>query len=289
MNKPRLTPRLKGDLILLLTAVVWGSGFAAQRLGADAMSALYFNAARFLLGGLILLTLARFRWPLERRHLPLAGLAGALLFGGALLQQSAIAATTIGNVAFITGLYVVLVPILMFILWRHRTSPTSWLATLVAAAGVALLSLQDGFQMRAGDFLALLGAILWAGHVVLIGRLPKSVDSYTFAIAQFLVCGALNLLCGLLVDPQGIGRVALAWPAVLYAAAFPTAVGFTLQIFGQRGAPAVDAAIVLSLETVFGALFGVLFFAEAFNPRQLLGCALILGAIVLCQVKSVRE
>jgi drug/metabolite transporter (DMT)-like permease len=192
-------------------------------------------------------------------------------------------------VAFITGLYVVLVPLLMFLLWRHCTSPVTWLAALIAAAGVALLSLQDSFQIRSGDFLALAGALLWAGHVVLLGRLPKDIDSYTFSIAQFLVCGALNLLVGLLFDPAGIRQVVLGWPAVLYAAAFPTAIGFTLQVFGQRGAPAADAAIVLSLETVFGALFGVLLFSEAFSPRQLLGCALILGAIVLCQVKSVRE
>jgi len=288
-NRAILTPRLKADLTLLLVAAVWGSGFVAQRLGAESMPAFYFNAARFLLGALLLLALARFRWRLDRRYLPLAGLAGAVLFAAAGLQQSAIAASPVGNVAFITGLYVVIVPLLLFGLWRQRTSRAAWTAALLAVAGVALLSLTDSFQVRSGDGLAFLGAILWAGHVVLIDRLPDRADSYTFAIAQFLACAGLNLLAGLVLDAPGIAQIALAWPAVLYSAAFPTAIGFTLQIFGQRQAPPVDAAIVLSLETVFGALFGYLFFAEGFSPRQLLGCGLILGAMILSQMNVKRE
>lgn len=289
MNSRGLSPRLKSDLMLLLVAVVWGSGFVAQRFGADSMSALYFNMARYLLAALLLLGLGRFRWRLERRYLPLAALAGALLFAASGFQQTAIGSTTVGNVAFITGLYVVVVPVLLFLLWRQRTGPAAWAAALLAAAGVALLSIEDAFQVRSGDLLALVGAVLWASHVVLIGRIPKAADSYTFAIAQFLVCAGLNLASGLLFDAPGISRIALAWPAVLYSAAFPTAIGFTLQIFGQRHAPPVDAAIVLSLETVFGAFFGFLFFAEGFSPRQLVGCGLILAAIVLCQVRTMNN
>ncbi len=288
-NSRLLTPRLRSDLTLLLVAVVWGTGFVAQRFGANSMSALYFNMARYLIAGLLLLALGRFRWRLERRYLPLAALAGTLLFAATGFQQWAIGATTVGNVAFITGLYVVVVPILLFLLFRQRTGRAAWAAALLAAAGVALLSLEDSFQVRPGDLLALLGAILWASHVILIGRLPRSADSYTFAIAQFLVCAALNLAAGLAFDAPGISRIALAWQAVLYSAAFPTAIGFTLQIFGQRNAPPVDAAIVLSLETVFGAFFGFLFFAEGFAPRQLVGCALILAAIVLSQIKAVNH
>jgi drug/metabolite transporter (DMT)-like permease len=286
MNKVLLTPRLKADLTLLLVAAVWGSGFVAQRLGADRMSALYFNGARFLLGGLILLGLARFRWGLQRRYLPLAGLAGLILFCASLLQQTAIESTTVGNVAFITGLYVVVVPLLLFLLWRERTRPTVLLAAGMAVAGVALLSLQDSFQVRAGDGLALLGALFWAAHVVLLSKLPRAIDSYHFAIAQFLACAALDLLAGLIFNPAGAAQVGLAWTAVLYAAVVPTAIGFTLQIVGQRNAPAADAAIVLSLETVFGALFGVLIFAEGWSLRQLAGCALIMAAIVLCQIRT---
>jgi drug/metabolite transporter (DMT)-like permease len=180
---------------------------------------------------------------------------------------------------------VVAVPLLLFLLWRERTRPSALLAAGLAVAGVALLSLQDSFQVRLGDGLALLGAILWAGHVVLLSKLPKAIDSVHFAIAQFLACAALDLLAGLIFNPAGAAHIALAWPAVLYSAAIPTAVGFTLQIVGQRTAPAADAAIVLSLETVFGALFGVVFFAEGFSPRQLAGCGLILAAIVLCQLR----
>jgi len=286
MNKVLITPRLKADLTLLLVAAVWGSGFVAQRLGADQMSALYFNGARFLLAGLILLGLARFRWGLQRRYLPLAGLAGLLLFFASLLQQTAIETTTVGNVAFITGLYVVAVPLLLFLLWRERTRPTALLAAGLAVAGVALLSPQDSFQVRPGDGLALLGALLWAAHVVLLSKLPKDIDSVHFAVSQFLACGALDLLAGGIFNPAGASKIGLAWGAVLYSAAFPTAVGFTLQVVGQRNAPATDASIVLSLEAVFGALFGVVFFAEGWNVQQLIGSGLILAAIILCQIRT---
>ncbi len=281
-----LSPRLRGDLTLLLVAAVWGSGFVAQRFGAASMDALFFNGGRFLLGALLLLGLARFRWRLERRHWKMAALAGALLFGGSFFQQAGIRTTTVGNAAFITGLYVVIVPLLLTLFWRQPTAWLTWAAALLAAAGIALLAIQDTLTLNPGDWLELAGAFLWAGHVIIIGRLGSGVDGYAFAIAQFLVCAGLNWAAGLILNPSGVGNLLLAWPAVAYSAVLPIAAGFTLQILGQRTAPAVDAAIILSLETVFGSLFGFLLLGEGFTARQVLGAGLILGAIVLCQVKN---
>jgi drug/metabolite transporter (DMT)-like permease len=286
MPRPALSARLRGDLTLLLVAAVWGSGFVAQRFGAASMDAFYFNAGRFTLAALVLLGLARFRWRLERRNWKMAGLAGALLFGGSFLQQAGMQTTSVGNAAFITGLYVVIVPLLLFLFWRQRTSWLTLGAVLLAAAGIALLAIQDTLTLNPGDWLELAGAFLWAGHVILIGRLGSGVDGYAFAIAQFLVCAGLNWAAGLALDAPGAGNLLLAWPAVVYSAVLPIAAGFTLQILGQRHAPPVDAAIILSLETVFGSLFGFLLLGEGFTPRQVLGAGMILGAILLCQVKG---
>jgi drug/metabolite transporter (DMT)-like permease len=288
VSKAILTPRLKSDLTLLLAAAIWGSGFVAQRLGANSMSALYFNGSRFLLAAFLLLGLVRFRWRLGRRSWKIAGLAGTFLFAASLAQQAGMATTTIGNTAFITGLYVVIIPLFMFLFWRERTTWATLAAVGLAAGGIALLALQDSLVFNPGDWLELVGAFLWAGHVILIGKLSGQVPEGGFALAigQFLVCAAWNLLAGLLLEPGGAPSILLAWPAVIYSAIFPVAAGFTLQILGQRNAPPVDSAIILSMEMVFGALFGFLVLGEGFSPRQMLGAGLILAAILLCQVKT---
>jgi drug/metabolite transporter (DMT)-like permease len=279
--------RWKSDLILLLVAAVWGSGFVAQRLAAASLGAFYFNGGRFLLAALLLLPLTRFRWLGSAGRLPWMALAGTLLFAAAGFQQAGLATTTIGNASFITGLYVVLVPLLVFLIWRR---PISWLtlvATGVAAVGVGLLSLQGELRLSPGDALELAGAFMWACHVILVGRLAdQGIDVLWFAIIQFTVCGALSLVLAFVLDPPGAAAISASWVAILYSAVLPIGVGFTLQAAGQKGAPAVDAAIILSMEAVFGTLFGYLFLNELLSARQLFGCALILLAMILAQFRQ---
>ncbi len=279
--------RWKSDLILLFVAAIWGSGFVAQRYAAAYLSAFYFNGGRFLLGALLLLPLTRFRWRMHRRQLPWVILAGALLFTASFLQQAGLATTTIGNASFITGLYVVLVPIILFLAWRKRLSWLSWLAALIAAVGVALLSLQGEFHLSPGDVLELMGALIWAFHVILVGHLAEQgIDVVWFATLQFATCGLLSMGFGLGIDPHGLSAFQITWQAVLYSAIFPVGLGFTLQAVGQKRAPAVDAAIILSMEAVFGTLFGYFMMNEALTLRQLMGCVLILVAMILAQLKQ---
>lgn len=282
-----MTTRWKSDLILLFVAAVWGSGFVAQRLAAASLGAFYFNGGRFLLAALLLLPLTRFKWRGESNRLPWMTAAGVLLFAAAGLQQAGLATTTIGNASFITGLYVVLVPLLMFLIWRRRISWLSLFATLVAAIGVGLLSLQGEFRLTPGDMLELMGAVLWACHVILVGRLAdQGIDVLWFAVIQFAVCGALSMLLALVLDPPGAAAMSGSGLAILYSAVIPIGIGFTLQAVGQKGAPAVDAAIILSMEAVFGTLFGYLFLQELLSARQLLGCMLILVAMILAQFRQ---
>jgi drug/metabolite transporter (DMT)-like permease len=128
--------------------------------------------------------------------------------------------------------------------------------------------------------------VMWALHIILVSRAVRQVPVGQLAMGQFLVCGALNLLTGLVTDPGGLAALRISWLAILYSGVFPIALGFTLQIVGQKSAPASDAAIIMSLEAVFGAVFGVLFLAETLAPIQILGCVLMLAAMILAQVKQ---
>ncbi len=283
--------RLKSDLILLFVAAVWGSGFVAQRFGAAQMDAFTFNGGRFLLAALIIFIASKLRTgeppaPPKKNQLAWMVLAGGLLFTAAGLQQAGLETTTVGNAGFITGLYVVLVPLILFVVLRERVTWAQWLAVLIAVAGVGLLSLTDEFRLVSGDVLELAGAVVWALHVILVGRLAsQGADVMRFSAVQFATCGVLNLGLALALNPDVFQVLARSWLPVVYSAVFPGAIGFTLQITGQKHAPAVDAAIILSTEAVFGALFAYLFLSEVLGPRQILGCVLIMAAILLAQVR----
>ena len=287
--------RWKSDLLLLFVAAIWGSGFVAQRLATTQISTLYFNAGRFLLAGVFVFILARILRrvsedtapiQIDRELFPWMILAGGLLFAAAFLQQAGLVTTTVGNASFITGLYVVLIPLILFVFARQQISTYAWLAVGLAAVGGMLLSLQGRFQLAPGDALELIGAVLWALHVILVGRLAgRGVNVLQFSVIQFVTCGLLNLVLALVLEPQGLPSLVTAWPVILYSALIPIGLGFTLQIAGQRHAPAVDAAIILSMEAVFGTVFGYLFLGELLSPRQLLGCALILAAMILAQLR----
>ncbi len=292
--------RWKSDLILLLVAAVWGTGFVAQRLATTQLSTFYYNAGRFLVAALAVFALSLLQKPrlpqaavdvgaprTAARRLPWMVLAGVLLFAAAGFQQAGLVTTSIGNASFITGLYVVLVPLILLLVWRQRVRWMSWVAVGVAVLGVMLLSLQGELRLAPGDLLELAGAVMWAMHIILVGRLAeRGVDVLALSLVQFITCGLLNLSFALIQDPRGLGSVAAAWPVVLYSGLLPIGLGFTLQIAGQKHAPPVDAAIILSMEAVFATLFGFLFLQEMLSARQLLGCALILAAMILSQVKG---
>jgi drug/metabolite transporter (DMT)-like permease len=148
-----------------------------------------------------------------------------------------------------------------------------------------LLSLQGEFQLAKGDALVLVGAVLWACHIILVGRLAgQGASVLWFSIIQFTTCGLISLFIAVSLDPGGISSLASSWQVVVYSGILPICLGFTLQIAGQKHAPAVDAAIILSMEAVFATVFGYLFLQEMLSPRQLFGCALLLAAMILAQL-----
>jgi drug/metabolite transporter (DMT)-like permease len=278
--------RLTADLVLLLVAFLWGSAFVAQRVAAMHLGVFLFNGIRFLLGALVLLPLTRLQWKVDRRTLPWVMLAGLLLFVASALQQAGLRFTTAGNAAFITGLYVVLVPLVLVIALRQRLHWASWIAALLASVGVFLLSTKGEFRLSPGDSLELGGAFMWALHVIIVSKIVRRLDVIQFAVGQYFVCGLLNMMLGLGLELRTLEWVTVSWWTILYTGIFSIAIGYTLQAIGQKHAPPTDAAIILSMEAVFAALFGYLFLSELLSIEQILGCSLILSGIILTQVRG---
>lgn len=283
---------LKAELLLLLAAVIWGFAFVAQRVGMEHVGPFTYNGARFLLGALSLLPLL---WLGRRSAAPvgpggrrsiLGGslLAGSILFVGASLQQVGIVHTTAGKAGFITGLYVVFVP-LLGLLWGHRTPWSTWIGAALAVAGLYLLTLTDDLTVAEGDGLVLVGAFFWAGHVLVIGWLSgRRVEPVLLACLQFIVCAVLSLAVAVTTEPitaSGLWGGALP---ILYGGLLSVGVAYTLQVVAQRDAPPAHAAIILSLETGFAALGGWLLLNESLSGRGLIGCALMFAGMLLSQL-----
>ena len=278
--------RLKADLTLLFVTILWGSAFAVMRLAAGHGSVFILNGLRFLLGAVLLLPFAKLRGAFNRSNLGLIGLAGFALYVAVGLQQAGLVTTTAGNGGFITSLYVVIVPLLLWAIWKERPSPLTWMAVLMAIVGGFLLSTGGSFQVRPGDILIFIGSFFWAVHVVVVSKVPGRMESLPFAMGQFAVCAGLNLVTGLFFEhPSQVNMLAIL-PAILYTGVFSIAIGFTLQVVAQKHTPANDAALIMSLESVFAVLFGWLFLRETLLLVQITGCSLILAAVVLVQVKN---
>jgi len=286
---------LRANAMLVLTALIWGLAFVFQRIAAASLGPLTFNAARFFLGALSMLLLIRIlprdvaegtevrrRRAFRRAFVP-GSIAGFILFGGSVLQQMGLIGTSAGKAAFITGLYIVLVP-LAGLFFRHRPGLNSWAGALIATVGLWLLSVTSAFTVSRWDSLVLVGAFFWAAHILVIGRFSERVPALHMAAVQYAVTALLSLIGAALTEPWVPGALAGAWIPIAYGGVFSVGVAFTLQIFGQKDSPPTAASLILSLETVFAALFGALFLGETLGARELAGAALMALGMVLSQL-----
>jgi drug/metabolite transporter (DMT)-like permease len=277
--------RVKADLTLLIVSVIWGSAFVAQRVAGQMGSVYYFNAARYLLAALVVLPFVGKVANLPHKQYKWMFVAGFLLFVGSALQQAGMVYTTAGNAGFITSLYVVLIPIALLIFWKEKPHWMSILAVGVAGLGAFLLSTGGKFQLHAGDALELIGALFWTFHVIVLGKFASKFEALSFSVGQLFVCGILNLGFGVFVE----NPMPFDWSligAVAYTAFFSLGLCYTLQVWAQRHSPPADAALILSLESVFAVLAGWLLLNEKLIAIQILGCVLIFAAVVLSQFKE---
>lgn len=285
---------LKSDSLLLLTAGIWGFAFVAQRVGMKYVGPFGFNGVRFALGCFVLLPLIingfrKQKTPGMNASGMTGGiLAGLVLFAGASFQQIGMIYTMAGNAGFITGLYVVLVPILGIFIGR-KTNTGTWIGAVLAAAGLYLLSVTEQLTIAFGDMLVLAGALFWACHVHIIGRFSPGNDSLKLAFTQYAVCSLLSLATAVFFENMSLSNYALAAVPILYGGIMSVGVAYTLQVVAQKEAHPAHAAILLSLESVFAALGGWLLLDEVLSPRAMAGCALMFSGMLISQLWRIRR
>lgn len=285
----------KSHVLLLLAALIWGLAFVAQRVGMEYIGPFTFNGVRFALGALSLIPLMFY---FDRKAGNMAQvpqiwkaafkpglIVGIVLFCAASLQQIGLIYTEAGKAAFVTGLYMVFVPIFSFILFKQRLAKTAILGTIMAAVGLYFLSVKSGFTIARGDLLELCGSLFWTAHILLIDAFVKRIDSLRLAFYQFVVCSALCMVAALIFETitwQGITMTAIP---ILYGGICSVGVAYTLQIVGQKYANPSQAAIILSMEALFAAIGGYFILNERLGGVELLGCVLMFAGMLLSQIK----
>lgn len=292
--------RLIANLLLILTAAIWGFAFVAQRVGSQFVGAFTFNGIRFALGALSLIPLIIFldkrkensgenaeKSNLKTTLLP-GILVGLILYAGATLQQVGLFYTTVGNASFITGLYMVFVPIIGIFL-KHKIGKNSWVGVILAIIGLYLLSINENFSISYGDLLEVIGAIFWAVHILAIDNFTKRIDPLKLSFMQFATCSILSLITAFIFEDITISGISSAFIPILYGGLLSVGVAYTLQVVAQKNAKPSHAAIILSMESVFGAIGGAVLLGESMSGRGYLGCALILAGILVSQIKFSPE
>ncbi len=278
--------RLKADLTLFAVAILWGTAFVAQNIAGQYRAAYLFNAASFLLGALLLVPFIPRNRSLPRGQWKWMGIAGLILFAAAALQQIGIYYTKVANAGFLTSLYTVFTPFLLWIFFRERPHWLDSIAVTAAVGGAYLLSTAGrGMYVQQGDGLIFLGAIFWALHFVVLGKFASRYEPISFSAGQFLVCGLLNLAVGLFTEPLSPFTAAPMLGAIAYRGLMSVGLGYTLQVWGQNHTPPTDAALILGLESVFAALAGWLILRQFLLPVQVIGCVMLFAAVMLPQLK----
>lgn len=291
--------RFKGQICLMLAAIIWGSAFIFQKMGMDHIGPFTFGAFRFILGSLPLLVVIYIagklndRKPLEERKeitpwtdktLLIGGLlCGIGSFAGASLQQIGLVYTTAGKAGFLTSLDIVIVPFFMLFL-RQKVSRITWLGVAVALFGAWMLSVTEGFTIEIGDAFVMGCALAYSFQIMFIDHYAEKVDPLKLSFIQFFITGLLSIPFALIFETIELQSIIDCAGPILYVAFMEVTLAFTLQVVGQKYTPAASAAIIMSLESVFAVVCGALFLGEMMTTRELAGCAIMFAAFIITQI-----
>ena len=295
-----MTDRTKGNLALLMTAIVWGTGFISQKLGNEVMPPLTFNAVRQLLAGAVLTPLVlrgfsrsgymspekntEVQLAKRKKRLLLAGfLCGIFMLIGTDTQQVGLLTVSAGKSGFISALYIVIVPFFS-VLIGQKVRLRSVFCIILAMMGFAVMSLKGGLGgATAGDWLTLVSAAGFAAQIVTVKVFVDHDNDLAISALQFYFCGIIGIMIALITEHPTPAAVFSGIPILLYQTFVPTAMGYTLQIVGQKYTDSSTAALIMSLEAVFAAVFGAIFLREMMTAREIAGAAIILAATVIGQ------
>ena len=284
---------MKNNVLLVLTALIWGCAFVAQSVGMDYVGPFTFNMARFLIGAIVLLPVI---WFMDRQRktgaekgagqktLIIGGICcGTALAVASTLQQWGILFTTVGKAGFITAMYIVIVPLLGVFIGK-KVRPLIIGCVAIAVVGFYFLCMTESLRLGLGDFLVLLCAIAFSIHILVIDHFSPKVDGVKMSAIQFLTAAIISAVPTLLWEQPVLTEILQAWQPVLYAGVMSCGVAYTLQIIAQKNADPTVASLLLSLESVFSVLAGWVLLGQGLSLKELFGCVLIFCAIILAQL-----
>ena len=278
------TQNTLGKLALYGAALIWGTSFFLVKGQMDVFPPDTLLALRHTLGAVLLTAIS---WKKVRsstlQDVWRSAALGAILAAASLMQTFGITDTTPGKNAFLTAVYCVLVPFLFWAVKRRRPEGKSFAAAFLCLIGIGLISLTRNLTVGWGDSMTLLGGLLYAAHIVGVATLGRKVDPVRAIVFQFAVSAAIFWAVDFITPARPLNVQPVNWLVVLYLSVFPTAIGFLLQLIGQKFAPPAGASLILSLESVFGVLFSVLFYGEVVSPRVFVGFVVVFAAIFLSE------
>lgn len=289
---------MQSNILLLLTAIIWGSAFVAQKSGMDYVEPFTFNGIRTFIGGLVLIPviffmekknppeeISREEKTKKNKELLIGGICcGLALFAASSLQQFGVSYTTAGKAGFITTLYVVFVPIISVLL-RKKVRPIMWLCVAMGAVGLYLLCMTDAsFRLTFGDTLVLLCAVAFAVHILTVDHFSPKMDGIKLSCIQFLTVGIVSMVCMFIFEHPDIHAILDCAVPLLYAGVLSCGLGYTFQVVAQKHAEPTVASLLMSLESVFAVVFGALLLHETMSMRELSGCLIIFIAVIISQL-----
>ena len=287
--------KLLGNVLLLITAVIWGTAFVAQRVGMESIEPATFTSARMWLAalstGLVSLFLSgrkTDKTEVTRRASPIPGgiCCGLFLTGASLFQQYGMVTTTAGKAGFITALYILLVPLVNRLLFKKRCSAHVWLAIGIGVVGMYLLCVTEDFTLTQGDALMCVCALLFTGHILSCDHFSRRADPIRLSTVQFATVALISGVVALLFETPGQEQLRAAAVPILYCGVLSAGVGYTLQMVAQGITDPTIASLLMSLEAVFAAVGGALILHERMSARELIGCVIMFAAIVLVQLPA---
>jgi len=295
-----MSKQLKGSLLLLLTAIIWGAAFVAQSESMKYIGPFTMQATRFFLAGLVILPvvllcdrkgLTQYR-PTDRKSwkqvLTSSLVCGFFIFIASSFQQFGLLYTSVGKSGFITALYILLVPLIGIFLGK-RVTPLVWTGVALAVVGLYFLCMSGSVSFNPGDLMTLAAALFFALQILFIDHAMSYMDGVRLSCGQCFVCAAFSAVGMVLFEKPTWSGLLQCWLPIFYAGVMSGGVAYTLQILGQRDTDPAVASLLMSFESFFAALFGWLLLGQALSARELFGCALMLAAIILAQLPDRRK